>query len=361
MNRNADLEGRGRAPSNKNLATSDARIQLYTERTSTSWEITVPEALAFAKSTQSTFEEAEERLPEHEDAMVVQMSSDVEMGSDDEKDWQYETPGANAIAPIELFTDEDSKKDVLVEVIPSEFEEVRSKEAAVSSVSERSPNAFQPRALSELVAPAPEISFQCYICKEEFATNTKLDNHIRRVCFRRFESIRCSRKFTEMSDLSRHIQSHPKEKVFHCEYQSCGKRITKKFSLIQHTRIHTGEKPFHCEYPGCMKRFNQPWNLTQHKRLHTGERPFQCNFQNCEKRFSQNINLIRHQRIHAGETPFQCNYEGCGKRFRCESNRSRHERLHTGDKPYVCQQAGCREAFRWKRQLNVHLRGKHPK
>lgn len=256
LNRNADLGGRGRAPSNKNLATSDARTQLYTDRTSTSWEVTVPEALVFAKSTPSKFEEAEERLPESEEEMVVQMSSDIEMGSDDGNDWQYETPGATA--PTELFLDEDSKKDVLVEVIPSEFEEVRSKETAVSLVSERSPNAFEPRTLSELVAPAPEISFQCYICKEEFASNTKLDNHMRRVCFRRFESIRCSRKFTEMSDLSRHIQSHPEEKVFHCEYQSCGKSFTNKFYLIQHTRIHPIERPYQCEYPGCMKRFNQP-------------------------------------------------------------------------------------------------------
>lgn len=315
MNRSGEFGGCDSA--NTDVIPMDERTQAYTGPASPSLEITV--SPKFVPFKNETFEEAEEEI-------VTQSPSDIEWDSEGASNWSNKA--LDAMASSELFIEEDSKEDGFVEVFPSDLDQVRSDNAAFSSLSKRSSHTFPMRTPSE-VTSAAEISFECYNCKKAFADQSQLEDHMTKGCSGRIKPSHYNRSPARRSGFTRRIQNRTKERLFHCEHQSCEKSFTTKSHLTQHTRIHTGERPYLCEFPGCTKRFNQPGNL------------------------------MKHTRSHSGDKPFQCFHEGCGKRFNQKSNLSSHKRLHTGETPYVCNQAGCTEAFRWKPQLDAHFRVKH--
>ena len=130
-----------------------------------------------------------------------------------------------------------------------------------------------------------------------------------------FECNVCTKAFSQLGGLNRHVRSHVGERLFKCKI--CTKRFTQKVHLEKHFRIHTGERPFKCQV--CGKSFTQSYSLQKHSRIHTGEK-FSCDI--CQMRFSTTYNLKLHKRRHNNERPYKCG--GCQKKYVCVSQLRSH-------------------------------------
>lgn len=102
----------------------------------------------------------------------------------------------------------------------------------------------------------------------------------------------CQKRFTEASNLRRHLKYHLGEKPFKCDV--CMKQFTRNSDLKVHARIHSGERPYTCSI--CNRKFTYSSNLNSHIRIHTDGKPFNCSI--CNKNFNQLRYLKRHTKIH---------------------------------------------------------------
>lgn len=139
----------------------------------------------------------------------------------------------------------------------------------------------------------------------------------------------CSRVFTNLTTLKKHLKTHTGERPFECEV--CHKCFQEPSHLTRHKRIHSGEKPFKCKV--CEKAFSQSYTLTRHMRTHSGERPFKCDV--CSKAFSQSYTLTVHRRTHSTDRPYEC--EICHSKFFEASHLTRHFRTHIGEQHFTCE------------------------
>ncbi|XP_059205881.1 gastrula zinc finger protein XlCGF57.1-like [Centropristis striata] len=163
---------------------------------------------------------------------------------------------------------------------------------------------------------------------------------------KRFSCSECGKRFSNKSNMNRHMVSHAGEKPFSCSV--CKKTFTRSGDLKVHMRLHTGEKPFSCAF--CKKTFTQSGTLKAHMRLHTGERPFSCSV--CKKTFTRSGHLKQHMRFHTGERPFSCSV--CKKTFTLRGHLQAHMRLHTGERPFSC--SICKKTFTLSGHLKAHMR-----
>ncbi|XP_056633672.1 zinc finger protein OZF-like [Diorhabda sublineata] len=138
----------------------------------------------------------------------------------------------------------------------------------------------------------------------------------------------CLKVYSSKQALMVHMQIHSGEKTFLCTI--CGKEFMRKGHLQVHSRIHTGEKPYRCN--DCGKTFRQPAAHRNHLLMHKNQRSYKCDL--CNKSFIQSGHLQNHLKTHTGEKPYRCDF--CGKEFAQNGNLRVHTRIHTNERPYKC-------------------------
>jgi len=83
-------------------------------------------------------------------------------------------------------------------------------------------------------------------------------------------------------------------KPFECSI--CKNKFASNVSLQEHLSRHTDEKPHQCHI--CQKFFRQVSCLRRHLFTHSTELPFSCHI--CGRKFSQNVYLRSHMKVHTG-------------------------------------------------------------
>lgn len=140
------------------------------------------------------------------------------------------------------------------------------------------------------------------------------------------ETHECGKVFSDAAELTAHIsEDHVgfRKNQYVCMWAGCdrhGRPFAQRQKITRHLQTHTKNKPFKCEV--CGNSFAEEAVLRQHMRIHSGERPFECKV--CGKKFAASTALSVHLRTHTGEKPLACKWPGCGKRFSESSNLAKH-------------------------------------
>ncbi|XP_063234425.1 uncharacterized protein LOC134537668 [Bacillus rossius redtenbacheri] len=169
-----------------------------------------------------------------------------------------------------------------------------------------------------------EKHWKCPTCHHTFATEEKLQTHVRWHENKELEVYVCnvcSKEFKLKVNLKIHVESKCGTDPQHvCKV--CGKAFMTRGTLITHTLLHTGEKTFLCRF--CGKSFRLKVEMQRHERSHTGEKPFVCKV--CGKAFAHRESLVTHNTLHTGIRPYMC--ETCGGTFSCIGNLIKHKKTH---------------------------------
>lgn len=142
-----------------------------------------------------------------------------------------------------------------------------------------------------------ELDALCEICGKHFPNQWNLRSHARLHLpieqRRTFECYICKINFAYKKSLNQHMRSHSGLKVqFNCDI--CQSKFSRSDSLRRHSLIHSGKLPHSCQY--CKKGFRTKFNLKVlkiieiinshvillfliqhlqvHERTHTGEKVF---------------------------------------------------------------------------------------
>lgn len=227
----------------------------------------------------------------------------------------------------------------------------------------------------------PESSFQCDKCSKMFSRLTHLKRHLVihsgvkpfmcEVCkkgFTRLDHLRihrhhhspvkpyncdiCQRGFTRAAHLLRHKECRHTEcnanpNTVSCVCEICTKNFSSLKSLRLHMKVHIA-KVHACKF--CPYHFANKDELIEHNKLHIHEKPYLCS--ECGARFVRNDYLTVHMRRHKGDKPYKCKF--CGKGFPRATDLTVHERYHTGEKTHLC--TTCGKGFNRAYNLLVHMR-----
>uniref|UniRef100_A0A1A9VN05 C2H2-type domain-containing protein n=1 Tax=Glossina austeni TaxID=7395 RepID=A0A1A9VN05_GLOAU len=135
----------------------------------------------------------------------------------------------------------------------------------------------------------------------------------------------CSKAFLTSYSLKIHIRVHTKVKPYECDVGGCEKAFNTRYRLHAHLRLHNGET-FNCNQ--CTKYFTTLSDLKKHMRTHTQERPYKCPEDTCGKSFTASHHLKTHIRTHTGERPYPCEESSCQKSFSTSHSLKSHKKTH---------------------------------
>ncbi|CAG2168471.1 unnamed protein product [Oppiella nova] len=145
-----------------------------------------------------------------------------------------------------------------------------------------------------------------------------------------------------------------KDGKYRCKWLGCGKLFSRNANLTRHYNTHLRNRSHVCQWTGCGKRFTDQSSLKRHRRKHAGDKPYKCSWSGCDAQFGQ-----RHRRIHTGERPYKCDWPGCGARYSQSSHLSTHIKSHKNERDYKCSLPDCTFAGVRMSDLRKHLRRKH--
>ena len=131
----------------------------------------------------------------------------------------------------------------------------------------------------------------------------------------------CGQNFPTQHRLKNHMRRHTKERPYVCEV--CGKAFKNKHSLERHCLVHSGVKPLSCEF--CGKGFASGYNLKSHLRTHTGEKPYKCDV--CNSSFTHNVSLKTHKRSAHGIDLWKTQKSTKLQEFDIDLNEIRHKKF----------------------------------
>ncbi|CAG2100864.1 unnamed protein product, partial [Medioppia subpectinata] len=212
----------------------------------------------------------------------------------------------------------------------------------------------------------------------------------------------CGKLFSRNANLTRHYNTHLRNRCHVCQWTGCGKRFTDLNQCSTHSNqlsdvdiVANIRAISHTNARGLVARLsldryglngrtkpvitysvNQASILAYHRKSHTSERegrsetkqlltsqtnhglnePFVCDLIGCEKTFDNVTNLRRHQAIHNGTRLYYCDWQGCDKNFLELSGLKRHRRIHTGERPYKCDWPGCGARYSQSSHLSTHIK-----
>lgn len=183
--------------------------------------------------------------------------------------------------------------------------------------------------------------YACDFCTKSYKDRGALNKHLLTHQEKRVECEICKRPFTNMKQVTRHMQFH---------YSWPGDSYKRKTNLGP-----DGEKvKFKC--PHCDKVFNHYSNMNAHVHKKHKEKKIQCT--SCPKTFAYQYELREHMFIHLGGTgsKFKCQY--CNKSFQRSTTLKNHEKTtHLGIKRFQCE--FCGKLFGTKFNMKVHVEKLH--
>lgn len=198
----------------------------------------------------------------------------------------------------------------------------------------------KPRKSRKPILDAP---YNCSECGKILKARRTYLTHMHRHRKRKYFCELCSRTFTDLENLKRHMRKHTGERAFPCTI--CPKSFNSRYHLEDHIRIHTNERPFQCSH--CPNAFPSKSNLHSHMRTHVGVKVV-CEL--CGKTLSSMSCLTKHMTSHK-DLKFECAV--CKKNFSSIAIRDRHVKTHTGEKKHKCNI--CDKAFVRKDHAKNHM------
>ncbi|XP_076289224.1 uncharacterized protein LOC143213353 isoform X2 [Lasioglossum baleicum] len=135
--------------------------------------------------------------------------------------------------------------------------------------------------------------YSCQFCKQEFANEEELDDHmdIKKDESNQVICCACKKTFAQKRYLRYHQRCHSERTKFTCDI--CTKKYTRLDNLARHNAFHVNPDKFACTY--CEKTFARKDLLNKHLKCHDNKHRFFC--QECQKYFMGALALDSHKRI----------------------------------------------------------------
>ena len=144
----------------------------------------------------------------------------------------------------------------------------------------------------------------------------------------------CSKVFSRMRYLRRHLATHNDEKPHIC------KECNRGFKRAEHLRVHkkTCLKPSkQYECPQCDFKSKINTVIHAHRQLHP-DGCILCDV--CGKAYADKSTLMKHMQVHDPSRPFACTITGCMWRFKSEVMFRAHLRAHSTKGKFLCSYCG---------------------